>query len=576
VLSVNELEAARCELPPIGGSGGDRWAAHYYRALHARAIQREQHWKAKALAYEKTIAQLWVLLGSLVQQVEALKGRLAWLQQQLFGRKSEAGPAHGLAGAGPGASSASAPGEGGEAAGRGPELAAAPAEVAVRRARGQQRGRPGPKRQGRWQLPAQVVEHRLSEAERTCPVCGKVRPELGLTEESEQIEWEVRLVRHRHVRHRYGPSCECAVGRGLVTAPKPAKLIAKGLFGVSFWVQVLLKKFAWSQPLHRTVGELRAHGLKVSPGTLSGGLRQLKDLLVPLAGQFVLHSREGWHWHMDETRWPMFGLPEGKSRQQWWFWVVVTPEVTAFLLEPTRSGQVPQQFFAPGTQGILSVDRYAGYAALQGADRRLRLAYCWSHQRRDFVNLGQGHPRWAQWAGQWVERIDRLFARNGQRRQAYFQPQAPTLAALQSEVRCQVQELQQRLDQELAGGQLAPEPQKVLQSMRRHWPGLTVFVDHPAVPMDNNAAERANRPVAVARKNYYGSGAVWSGELACACFTILATLGQQGVCPRRYLQAYLEACARQGGRVPQNLEAFLPWKWSPEQRAAWTAAEHPP
>ena len=175
-----------------------------------------------------------------------------------------------------------------------------------------------------------------------------------------------------------------------------------------------------------------------------------------------------------------------------------------------------------------------------------------------------------------MERIDRLFASNGQRRQAYFQKQAPALAALESEVRRQVQELQQALDRELASAPLAREQQKVLQSLRRHWPGLTVFVDHSAVPMDNNAAERANRPVAVARKNYYGSGALWSGELACAAFTILATLGQQGICPRRYLQAYLESCARQGGRVPQNWEPFLPWKWSVEQRAALTSAEHPP
>jgi transposase len=482
-LSLNEQVAAPGEPLPIGGSGGDRWAAHYYRALHARALQREQHWKAKALGYEQTIAQFWVLVGGLARQLEALKGQLAWLHKQLSGRKTEAGPAHGLAGAGPAATASSACGEVSEASDPGPEWGAAPAQAPAGRARGQQRGGPGPKRQRRWQLPEQVVEHRLSEAQRSCPLCGKLRPELGLTEQSEQIEWEVRWVRHRHVRHRYGPSCECALGRGIVTAPKPAKLIAKGLFGVSFSIQVLLKKFAWSPPLHRTVGELRAHGLTVSPGTLSGGLRQLKDLLAPLAGQFVLRSREGSHWHMDETRWPMFGLPQEKSRQQWWFWVVVTPEVTAFLLELTRSGQVPQQFFAPGAQGILRVDRYAGYAALQGADRGLRLAYCWSHQHRDFVSLGQGHPRWAKWAGQWVEQIDGLFASNGQRRQAYFQQQAPALAALESEVRRQVQELQQRLAQQLASAQLAPEQQKVLQSLRRHWPGLIVFVDHPAVPV---------------------------------------------------------------------------------------------
>jgi transposase len=136
-----------------------------------------------------------------------------------------------------------------------------------------------------------------------------------------------------------------------------------------------------------------------------------------------------------------------------------------------------------------------------------------------------------------VERINGLFARNGQRRQARFQGQAGPLAALEAEVRRQVQEMKETLERELAEGQLAGEPQKLLQSLRRHWAGLTVFVEHPQVPMDNNAAERANRPLAVARKNFYGSGSQWSGELACACFTLLATLRQQGICPRRYFQA---------------------------------------
>jgi len=519
------------------------------------------------------IAQLLVLVGGYVQQLEALKGQLAWLKKQQFGRKSEATQANGLAGSPEGASGAA-----GSAAGPAPgtEPVAGGGVAPTRRRRGQQPGGKGPQRQRRLHLPEETTPHTLTEAERVCPICGKIRPETGLTEESEEVEWKVCLVRRRHVRHRYGPSCGCPPGRGIVTAPKAAKLIPKGLFAVSFWVQVLLKKFEWAQPLHRTVRELKAYGLEVSPGTLTGGLQKIKEMVQPLAGRFVLHSREGSHWQMDETRWPMFGLPEGPRRRNWWFWVVVTPEVTAFLLEPTRSGQVPQDFFAKGTAGIVNVDRYAGYFALLGSDWRIKLAYCWSHQRRDFVNLGEGAPRWAGWAGQWIERINRLFASNGQRRQAWFKKQAQPLAALEPEVRRQVQELKEALDRELAGGQLAGEPEKILQSMRRHWSGLTVFVDHPHVPMDNNAAERANRPLAVARKNYYGSGSEWSGELAGACFTILATLRQHRICPRRYFQAYLEACARQGGRAPAELEEFLPWKWSPEQRAAWSPQEHPP
>ena len=106
-------------------------------------------------------------------------------------------------------------------------------------------------------LPEATTHHTLTEAERTCSLCGKIRPESGLTEESEEIEWKVCLVRHRHVRHRYGPGCDCPQGRGIRTAPKPAKLIPKGLFAVSFWVEVLLKKFEFQQPLQRTVRELK-------------------------------------------------------------------------------------------------------------------------------------------------------------------------------------------------------------------------------------------------------------------------------------------------------------------------------
>ena len=575
VISVNENLAAPCDRQLPLESRSDRQAAHYYRSQHSRAVQREQQWKQRALTAEKLLAQLVVWVGWYGQQIEALKRQLAWLKKQQFGCKSEA-TQNRLAGFPEGATEPSAAVGSAEGVPAGAEPVGGGGAVRTPRRRGQQPGGPGPKRHRRLHLPEQTTHHTLTEAERTCPICGKLRPTTGLTEPSEEIEWQVNLVRRRHVRHRYGPSCDCPPGRGLRSAPKPAKLIPKGLFAVSFWVQVLLKKFEFQQPLHRTVRELRAHGLEVSPGTLTGGLHKLKDLVVPLAGQFVLQSREGSHWQMDETRWPMFCLPEGKARQNWWFWVVVSPEGTAFLLEPTRSGQVPQDFFAPGSQGIVNVDRYAGYFALLGSDWRLQLAYCWSHQRRDFVHLGEGSPRWAGWAGQWISRINRLFASNGQRRQAWFQKQAQRLAALDAQVRCQVQEMKEALDRELAGSQLAGEPEKILQSLRRHWQGLTVFVDHPHVPMDNNAAERANRPLAVARKNYYGSGAQWSGELACACFTILATLRQQGICPRRYFQAYFEACARQGGRAPEQREEFLPWKWSPEQRAAWNRPEHPP
>ena len=368
MISVSENTAVASEsLPPL--AGGDRRAAHYYRAQHARALAREEGFKDKAQAAESIIVQLQVLIGWLLQQIRDLQRQLAWLKQQQFGRKSESRP-------NPEGSSTQPTG-----------APSAQGAVSPKRRRGQQPGAKGPQRQMRTDLPEQIIHHTLEPGQLVCAGCGKVRPELALREESQEIGWEVRLVRRRHVRHRYGPSCQCPQGRGIRTAPKPAKLIAKGLLAVDFWVEVLLKKFEFQQPLQRTIREVAAHGMHLSGGTLSGGLKKIKEMVQPLAGQFVLHSRQGTHWHLDETRWPMFCLPQGKSRQLWWSWVVVSPEVTAFLLEPTRSGQVARDFFPKGTQGIVSVDRYAGYFALLGPDWSLKLAYCWSHQRRDFVNV---------------------------------------------------------------------------------------------------------------------------------------------------------------------------------------------
>ena len=572
VVFANSQEFAD-EAPAPGGLS-DRQQAHYYRAQHARAVQREQAAREQVRAGEKTVASLMVLLIFLFEQIADLKRQLAWLLKQLFGRKSEAqAPSSSLP-----ASPAAAEGAGAEGAaevpapGAGEVVALAASGAAAgpgQRRRGQQAGAKGPKRRERAGLPEVIVAHEINEADRVCSCRGKVRPEIGLTEESQEIVWETRLVRKRHVRRRYGPCCACPGGQGIRTAPKPPKLIPKGLFAPSFWTQVLFKKFALAQPVNRTVQELRSYGLQVSPGTIAGGLQKINAMLQPLYGQFVLHAREGALWHMDETRWPMFSLVPGAGRELWWSWVVVAEEVTVFLFRPTRSSKVPREFFPEGTEGFVVVDRYAAYAVLKSDGWRLVIAYCWAHQRRDFVNVVRLQDQGLGWAEGWIELIAQLYRVNNRRREAWFKDAQVEFQALDREARQLTGQMKERLERELADPALRPEARKILRSMQKHWSGLTVFVDHPEVPMDNNTSERAQRKEALGRKNFYGSGARWSGELAAASYSIFATVARHEVCPRKYLQAYLEACARAGGQAPQNLDPFLPWKWTAAERTAW-------
>jgi transposase len=138
--------------------------------------------------------------------------------------------------------------------------------------------------------------------------------------------------------------------------------------------------------------------------------------------------------------------------------------------------------------------------------------------------------------------------------------------ACDQEVRRCVAAIEQQRDDELAQPELHPARRKVLESLRHHWPGLTVFVDHPDVPMDNNTAERSERGPVVGRKNFYGSGSVWSGRLAAMLFSLFQTLALWGLNPR----VWLTACAEAGGRVPAKPEALLPWNLSEDQRRAWS------
>lgn len=127
-------------------------------------------------------------------------------------------------------------------------------------------------------------------------------------------------------------------------------------------------------------------------------------------------------------------------------------------------------------------------------------------------------------------------------------------------------QMAQKCDAHLAQKDLHPACKKVLESLKNHWPGLIVFVDHPEVPMDNNEAERLERLPVVGRKNFYGSGALWSGRLAAVLFSLFQTLALWKINPRLWLTAYLEACADNGGQAPDSIEGFLPWKMTQEQR----------
>jgi len=447
------------------------------------------------------------------------------------------------------------------------------------RARG---GQPGHKGYGRRlppDLPRQEIRLDLSLEAQSCPTCGRPRFGIALTADSEEIVVEVKAHVRRYRRQYYQPGCACP-GPKLIAAPLPPKVIPKGKFSSESWVKFLLDKYQFQVPIARQVKQLAQIGLPVAESSLHGGFRKLSAYLLPLYAAFLDRLRTAVHIHADETRWQLFQEVEGKANSRWWLWLFASRSagVVAFVLDPTRSAKVPQKTLSslllpgqiPETGAevyqideqtyvlndqllVISADRLRVYQAISDL---IQVAFCWSHQRRDFVDFGKAYakqPLLAAWADSWVDDIGQLYALNHLRLDLLDQPERFTQA--QATLEATVAAMHHRI---FARQGLLPAQKKILRSMERHWTGLTLFVTDPNIPMDNNWAERLVRLAVMGRNNYYGHHALWSGELAAMMFSLIETCQLNGLNPYHFLLDYFNTCA-QLGQAPADLTPFLPW-----------------
>lgn len=442
-----------------------------------------------------------------------------------------------------------------------PDSAAA---ATPRRNRGQQKGNPIPKRRDYSHLPVLLEERVLPGCEAHCSCCGKPFSPGGYEEDSFIIEVEVKAYRRRIRRRRYLRTCSCPNLPTLVAASIVPRVLPHSPLGISVWVQILLDKYNYCRATHKQLDDLRGHGLDLASGTVIGGLKRLAPFFEPVYDKLAQRSRQQGLWNADETRWPVFCVVSGKVGHRWYMWLFESKDSVVFTLDKGRAHDVPEDHFGEKTRGIVVVDRYSAYKAMKHVkEGRLRLAFCWAHQRRDFLDVEKSWPVLSDWASGWVARIAELYRRNDERLAA--KEKSRDRKKKDQKLRQTVEAMRQQMEKDLADEKFHPAARKVLESMKEHWQGLTIFVNEPAVPMDNNKSERTLRVAALARKNYYGSGAQWSGKLAAWMFSILATLKKWRINPRKWLSAYLQACAEAGGQAPKDVEKWLPWDLTAEQ-----------
>ena len=441
------------------------------------------------------------------------------------------------------------------------------------RKRGQQPGAPGHGRRERENLPVIDEDYDLPENEKFCPCCHLPFISGFGMEESEVVEVEVRGYVRRIRRKQYMKICTCKNVPAIITAKGPAKLIPRCTYGDSIWIEVLLDKYFTFRPTHRLIQSQSLNGLDLPQGTITDGLKRLMPLFEPVYQAIIVQNQSASHWHADETRWMVFSKVEGKQGYRWYLWVFQSDDSCVFILDQTRSSKVPEAHLQDVINGFLSVDRYSAYKVV-AKNGFIILSFCWSHVRRDFIVVAKGYPSLEEWAIDWVQDIGTLYHLNELRLTS--EADSPEQIEAQIKLEDAIENMAQKRDEQLAQPTLPPPCEKVLKSLDTHWEGLTLFVDNPELPMDNNSAERCLRGPVSGRKSFYGSGSEWSGTLAVMMFTIFQTLAMWDINPKTWLQFFFRACAENGSKTPDDLSAFLPWTMDEERKAVLRLPPSPP
>ena len=444
--------------------------------------------------------------AALQSELALLQEQLAAVRKQLFGRSSERG-----------------------------RTETAAANVGSDEARTAKTGH-GPRPQP--ELPVVAVVHTLDAADQACPACGGALTEMaGQCEESEEIDVvaaSYRVVRHCRQKYR------CACGGCVETAFGPPKLIAGGRYSIDFAVSVAVAKYLDHLPLARQVRQMARSGLTVDTQTLWDQLAALARHLEPTYQALHAYVLEAPVLGADETTWRLLEKPGGKT---WYAWSAVRPDAVVYRIDGSRSAAAAEKLLRD-YQGTLVCDGYAAYDTLAHSrdGPSPKLAHCWSHVRRKLLEAERE-------AREGLDLITALYAIEAETR---GDPDARR-ARRAGESRALIA----AFEKWLLAQRTLPQSSfgKALTYTAGCWPGLVRFLDDPAIPLDNNASERALRGIVLGRKNHYGSKSQRGTEAAALFYSLLESAKLAGLEPAAYLAEATRRTIAAPGRVtlPRDL-----------------------
>ncbi len=390
-----------------------------------------------------------------------------------------------------------------------------------------------------------------------CPGCGGELQQFGedVSEQLERIPATFKVI--RHVR----PKFSCAHCERVVEAPAPSRPIARGLAGPALLAHVLVSKYADHQPLYRQSEMYAREGVDLDRSTLAGWVGASSELLTPLVSALRDHVLTADKIHADDTPVPVLAPGNGRTKTgRLWTYVRddrpsgdTAPPAVWFAYSPDRKGEHPRTHLK-NFKGALQADAYAGFHHLYDRGDIYEVA-CWAHTRRKFHDLHAVQP--SPVTTEAIARIGTLYAIEEQVR---GKPAALRREARQTRAKPLAEDLRRWMEATLHTLSKKSETAGAIRYALTHWRALLRYLDDGRLEIDNNAAERALRCVAMGRKNYLFAGSDSGGERAAALYSLIGSAKLNQIDPELYLRHVL---ARISDHPVNTIAELLPWNLAP-------------
>ena len=380
------------------------------------------------------------------------------------------------------------------------------------------------------------------------------------------------------VREKWGlkdNTAEAPEGKsGVMIAPMPLLPINKGIAGASLLADILLQKYEYHTPYYRQIKQYSHLGMKgLTESTVDGWFKQTVELLRPLYDALEAEVMRTGYAQADETTTPVIDRDSHKAAKEyvWMIRAVIERLVLFHYDQGSRAGAVIEALAKRHNfKGYLQCDGFGGYETAFRDNPDVRLVNCLVHIRRHFEQALDENRPVAEHA---LAEIQHLYRIEHQCDDAKMTPDERK--AKRNELSKPIMEAM-RLWMETEGVKYSESSLigKAITYAYTRWDNMMRVLEDGRLLLDNNLAENEIRPITLGRKNYLFCGNHDAAQNMTVVCSLLATCRNHNVNPRDYLNDVISRMPYQTKATHNELVQLLPHKWKvqhPESLMTTTA-----